>query len=133
LVIGLSSRALELASQTDTEGDTVRVFVAGASGVIGSRLVPQLIERGHEVIGAKPPRHVPVWLARLIAGEAGVMIGTEARGASNAKAKRELGWSLRYPSWRQGFAEGYGKPARAAAARGLRRSDLRQTAPTRSR
>jgi hypothetical protein len=55
------------------------------------------------VLGAKPPRHVPRWLARLIAGEAQVMIATESRGASNAKAKSELGWTLRYPSWRQGF------------------------------
>ena len=45
-----------------------------------------------EVLGAKPPRHVPRWLARLVAGEAAVMMGTESRGASNAKAKRELGW-----------------------------------------
>jgi hypothetical protein len=59
------------------------------------------------VLGAKPPRHVPRWLARLIAGEAQVMIATESRGASNAKAKRELGWTLRYPSWRQGFVDSY--------------------------
>ncbi|MGH3024331.1 MAG: NAD-dependent epimerase/dehydratase family protein [Gaiellaceae bacterium] len=62
------------------------------------------------VLGAKPPRRVPRWLGRLFAGEAAVMIGTEARGASNGKAKRELGWTLRYPSWRQGFAEAYAKP-----------------------
>ena len=60
-----------------------------------------------EALGAKPPRRFPVWLARLFAGEVGVMLGTEARGASNGKAKRELGWTLRYPSWRQGFAEVY--------------------------
>jgi 2-alkyl-3-oxoalkanoate reductase len=60
-------------------------------------------------LGAKPPRHFPIWLARLFAGEAGVMLGTEARGASNAKAKRELGWILRFSSWRQGFAEVYAK------------------------
>ena len=59
------------------------------------------------LLGAKPPRHVPAWLARLIAGEAAVMMGTESRGASNAEAKRELGWTPRYPSWRQGFAEVY--------------------------
>jgi 2-alkyl-3-oxoalkanoate reductase len=62
-----------------------------------------------EALGAKPPRHFPVWLARLFAGEAGVVLGTDARGASNARAKRELGWTLRYPSWRQGFAEVYAK------------------------
>jgi nucleoside-diphosphate-sugar epimerase len=59
------------------------------------------------IVGAKPPRHFPRWLARLFAGEAVVMMGTESRGASNAKAKHELGWTLRYPSWRQGFAELY--------------------------
>jgi nucleoside-diphosphate-sugar epimerase len=59
------------------------------------------------VLGAKPPRRVPRWLARLFAGEAVVMIGTESRGASNAKAKRELGWTLRHPSWREGFVAAY--------------------------
>jgi nucleoside-diphosphate-sugar epimerase len=68
-------------------------------------------------LGAKPPRHIPVWLARLIAGQAAVLMGTEARGASNAKATRELGWTPQhYPSWRQGFAEVYAKPAPATAA-----------------
>jgi nucleoside-diphosphate-sugar epimerase len=61
-----------------------------------------------DVLGAKPPRHFPRWLARLFAGDVGVMMGTSARGASNAKAKRELGWELRYPSWRQGFVAAYG-------------------------
>ena len=58
-------------------------------------------------IGAKPPRRVPRWLARLFAGEAGVALMSEIRGASNAKAKRELGWALRYPTWRRGFREAY--------------------------
>ena len=56
--------------------------------------------------GAKPPMRVPRWLARLLAGEVAVTMMTEGRGFSNAKAKRELGWELRYPSWRQGFREG---------------------------
>jgi nucleoside-diphosphate-sugar epimerase len=55
--------------------------------------------------GAKPPRRLPRWLARLLAGEMAVMMMTEGRGFSNAKAKRELGWELRYPSWRQGFRD----------------------------
>jgi len=59
-------------------------------------------------LGAKPPRHVPRWLARLAAGEMATLMMTEARGASNAKAKRELDWQLRYPSWRLGFAQGLG-------------------------
>jgi nucleoside-diphosphate-sugar epimerase len=58
-----------------------------------------------ECAGAKPPRRVPAWLARLLAGEMMVGMMTEGRGFSNAKAKRELGWELRYPSWRQGFKE----------------------------
>jgi nucleoside-diphosphate-sugar epimerase len=58
-----------------------------------------------ECAGAKPPRRLPAWLARLLAGEMAVGMMTEGRGFSNVKAKRELGWELRYPSWRQGFKE----------------------------
>jgi 2-alkyl-3-oxoalkanoate reductase len=61
-----------------------------------------------EAIGAKPPRHVPVWLGRLAAGEVGVSMMTQIRGTSNAKAKRELGWQPGYPSWRDGFRSGLG-------------------------
>ncbi|HEX6570324.1 MAG TPA: NAD(P)-dependent oxidoreductase [Acidimicrobiales bacterium] len=59
-------------------------------------------------VGAKRPLRVPRWVGRLAAGEWAVVAMTEIRGASNDKAKRELGWQLRYPSWRQGFAEGLG-------------------------
>ena len=55
--------------------------------------------------GAKRPMRVPVWLARLLAGDQAVVMMTEGRGFSNAKAKAELGWEPRYPSWRQGFKE----------------------------
>ena len=58
-----------------------------------------------EVLGAKAPRHVPVWLARLIAGDHAVTMMTALRGISNAKAKRELGWVPSRPSWRVGFRE----------------------------
>ena len=54
-------------------------------------------------LGAKPPRHVPAWLGRQLAGDAVVTMMTESRGSSNAKAKRELHWTPRYPSWRDGF------------------------------
>jgi len=66
-----------------------------------------------QALGAKPPRHVPLWLGRLIAGGAMTMMA-ESRGASNAKAKRELGWTLRYPTWRQGFVAAYAPGARSA-------------------
>lgn len=62
-------------------------------------------------IGAKPPRRVPRWLARLAAGEPGIVLLTEARGASNQKAKHDLGWILQHASWRQGFIDAYaGQP-----------------------
>jgi nucleoside-diphosphate-sugar epimerase len=64
--------------------------------------------------GAKPPRRVPRWLGRIAAGEAATVMMTEARGASNEKAKRELGWSPRYRSWREGFASETPHPARSA-------------------
>jgi 2-alkyl-3-oxoalkanoate reductase len=72
-----------------------------------------------DALGAKPPRRLPRWIARLVGGDFAVMMGTSARGASNAKAKRELGWELRYPSWRQGFAAAY-----ASSARGERRGPV---------
>ncbi|MDQ3874949.1 MAG: hypothetical protein M3322_05280, partial [Actinomycetota bacterium] len=64
-----------------------------------------------ECVGAKPPRRVPVWLARLLIGEAGVSMMTQIRGSSNAKAKRELGWQPRWRSWREGFRDGLVGPA----------------------
>ena len=55
-------------------------------------------------IGAPKPWHVPAFVGRLVAGEPGIVMMTEIRGASNAKAKRELGWTPRHESWREGFA-----------------------------
>ena len=76
-----------------------------------SVFIPELAK----AIGAKPPRRLPRWLGRLIAGEAATVMMTEVRGASNAKAKRELGWELSYPSWRIGIREGL----RASASQDL--------------
>jgi nucleoside-diphosphate-sugar epimerase len=61
-----------------------------------------------ETLGAKPPWRLPRWLGRIAAGEAATVMMTEVRGASNEKAKRELGWSPRYRTWREGFARGLG-------------------------
>ena len=61
-----------------------------------------------KALGAPPPRHVPLWLARLVVGRFIAMQGTEMRGASNEKAKRELDWKPRYASWREGFREALG-------------------------
>jgi nucleoside-diphosphate-sugar epimerase len=70
-----------------------------------------------QAMGAKPPRHVPVWLGRLAAGEVGVSMMTQIRGSSNAKAKRELHWQPAWASWRQGFRTGLdaAEPVRRAA------------------
>ncbi|MBS1879720.1 MAG: NAD(P)-dependent oxidoreductase [Actinobacteria bacterium] len=62
-----------------------------------------------QALGAKPPRHMPRWFARLLAGETATAMMTDAKGSSNLKARRELGWQPRYPSWRQGFMEGLGE------------------------
>jgi 2-alkyl-3-oxoalkanoate reductase len=79
-----------------------------------------------DALDAKPPRRFPRWLARLVAGEVAVMMGTEARGVSNAKAKRELGWTLRYPTWRDGFAAAYA-PTAAAGRRARRAGGTRHS------
>jgi nucleoside-diphosphate-sugar epimerase len=92
----------------DAASATVLAVERGAKGVFdivdddpapASEWLPYLAS----VAGAKRPMRVPVWLARPLAGEVAVTMMTEGRGFSNAKAKRELGWELRYPSWRQGF------------------------------
>jgi 2-alkyl-3-oxoalkanoate reductase len=61
-------------------------------------------------VGAKPPMHIPAWLGGLAIGPVGVAAMTRVPGASNAKAKRELGWQLRYPTWREGFRTGLQEP-----------------------
>ena len=59
-------------------------------------------------VGARPPFRVPAWVGGLFMGKT-LTLMTEARGASNAKAKKELGWTLRYPTWREGFPASYGR------------------------
>ena len=100
----------------DAAAATVRALEHGGAGVYNivddePAPVREWLPVLAGVLGAKPPRHFPRWLARLFAGEAAVLMGTEARGASNAKAKRELGWTLRHPSWREGFPAAYAPTA----------------------
>jgi nucleoside-diphosphate-sugar epimerase len=80
-----------------------------------------------DALGAGPPRRFPRWLARLFAGEVAVVMGTEARGASNAKAKRELGWQPRHPSWREGFVAAYRSTAPVERHRGEAGAERRNT------
>ena len=102
----------------DAASATVAALDSGAAGIYNvvdddpaptREWLPYLAE----VIGARPPRRVPAWLGRIIAGDVPVTMMTEIRGASNAKAKRELGWQPRYPSWREGFAA-EARPAESA-------------------
>ena len=97
----------------DAARATVAAITRGAPGIYNvvddepipiSAWLPFLAD----IVGAKPPRKVPVWLAKLLIGDGGVSMMTQIRGASNAKAKRELGWVPVYPSWRRGFAVGLG-------------------------
>jgi len=74
-------------------------------------------------IGARPPLQVPRWLGRVLGGEAAVAMMVESRGATNAKFKRELGWTLRYPSWRQGFVESYAPASQPAQSPSRRLAD----------
>jgi 2-alkyl-3-oxoalkanoate reductase len=112
-IVGKGTGVHSLIQIEDAASATLAALERGESGVYNvtddepapvSEWVPALAE----ALGAKRPRRVPRWLGRLVAGEVGVVMMTEVRGASNAKAKRELGWELRYPSWRQGFREGLG-------------------------
>jgi 2-alkyl-3-oxoalkanoate reductase len=79
----------------------------GAYNVVDDEPAPlsEWLPEYARALGAKPPRRVPVWLARLVAGKAMTQSALQTRGAANAKAKRELGWQPRHPSWRQGFRE----------------------------
>ena len=94
----------------DAAAATVDAIEHGAAGVYQvvddepasvSEWLPVLATALH----AKPPRHLPTWVARLAAGEVATVMITESRGASNGKANRELGWQPRHASWRTGFAE----------------------------
>ena len=90
--------------------------VSGIYNVVDDEASPvsEFLPAVAEIVGAKPPLRVPVWLGRLLAGEVAVRMMTEARGASNEKAKRELGWQPIWPSWRDGFRRGLSTPVPAA-------------------
>jgi 2-alkyl-3-oxoalkanoate reductase len=111
-IVGDGEGILSFVHLEDAAAATALALEDGAAGiynVVDDEPAParEVLPALAAAIGAKPPRRVPRWLARLVAGEAGVVLMTEARGASNAKAKRDLGWALRYPSWRQGFPAVY--------------------------
>lgn len=97
----------------DAAAATVAAIQRGAPGVYNvadddPAPVSVWLPEYARIIGAKPPLRVPVWLGRLAVGDVGVSLFTQIRGISNAKAKRDLGWSPTYTSWRQGFKAALG-------------------------
>jgi nucleoside-diphosphate-sugar epimerase len=112
-IVGGGTGVFSFVHTEDAAAATVAAVDQGSEGIYNvcdddpapmSEWLPEYAD----AIGAKPPWRVPAWLARLIAGRQAVRFATELRGASNEKAKRELGWRPRYPSWRQGFREALG-------------------------
>ena len=112
-IVGRGTGVWSLCHIDDAASATALALTHGSPGVYNivdddpapvSEWLPELAR----VIGAKPPRHVPAWIARPLIGEHGIAMMTTVRGSSNAKAKRELGWQPAYPSWREGFRTGLG-------------------------
>jgi nucleoside-diphosphate-sugar epimerase len=110
-IIGGGGGMMSWVHITDAASATVAAIERGKPGIYhvaddepapARDILPALAR----ALGAKPPRRVPAWLVRLIAGKVPVHMMTQACGISSEKAKRELGWTPRYPSWRTGFVDG---------------------------
>lgn len=110
-IIGGGGGMWSMVHITDAASATVAAIERGKPGIYNvaddepAPMRDMLVELAR-VLGAKPPRRVPAWLVRPLAGKGAVEIMTQARGISSEKAKRELGWTLQYPTWRTGFTEG---------------------------
>ncbi len=107
-VVGGGTGVWSFTEVTDAAAATAAAITRGAPGVYNivdddPAPVRDWLPYLSECLGVKPPMRVPAWLGRLLAGEVVVSLMTQTRGASNSKAKRELGWAPGYPSWRDGF------------------------------
>ncbi|HLM28162.1 MAG TPA: NAD(P)-dependent oxidoreductase [Thermoleophilaceae bacterium] len=109
-IVGKGAGVFSFIHVDDAADATVAAVERGAPGVYNvtddepapmSEWVPVLAEAA----GAKRPMRVPVWLAKLMGGKQAATFSAELRGASNEKAKRELGWQPAHPTWRTGFAD----------------------------
>lgn len=110
-IVGEGTGVWSLIHVEDAARATVRALDHGTAGVYNvvddePAPVAEWLPALAAAVGAKRPRHVPVWLAKRLIGEHGVSLMTQIRGSSNMKAKRDLDWKLTYPSWRQGFRTG---------------------------
>jgi nucleoside-diphosphate-sugar epimerase len=109
-IIGDGAGVWSMTHVDDAAGAVVAALDAGQGvyNIVDDEPTPtrELFPELATIVGAKPPRHLPVWLGRILAGEVIVSMLTRARGASNEKAKRELNWTPMWPSWREGFRNG---------------------------
>jgi 2-alkyl-3-oxoalkanoate reductase len=110
-IVGRGTGVWSFVHIDDAAAATLNAIEHGASGIYNivdddPAPVAEWLPFLASAIGARPPRHIPAWLGRLLIGEHGLAMMNEVRGASNSKAKRELGWQPRYPSWRTGFRNG---------------------------
>jgi len=110
-VVGDGAGTWSFVHVTDAAGATVAAVQSGAPGIYNivddePVTVAEWLPGMARAVGARPPFRVPAWVGRLAAGEAGLYMMTKVRGCCNAKAKRELGWQLVWPSWREGFVSG---------------------------
>lgn len=112
-IVGGGGGVWSLVHITDAASATVAAIERGKPGIYHvaddePAPVRDWLPELARALGAQPPRRVPAWLVRLLAGKAVVNMMTRARGVSSEKIKRELGWTLQYPSWRMGFTRGLG-------------------------
>jgi 2-alkyl-3-oxoalkanoate reductase len=110
-IVGGGGGVWSLVHIADAASATVAAIERGKPGIYhvaddDPAPVHEFLPELARALGAKPPRRVPAWLARLLAGKGPVDMMTQARGISTERTKRELGWTLQYPSWRTGFVEG---------------------------
>jgi nucleoside-diphosphate-sugar epimerase len=117
-IIGKGTGVWSLTHVDDAASATVAAVERGTAGIYNvvdddPAPVAEWLPHLAEAVGAKPPLRLPVWLARLAAGEVVVRWMTEGRGASNEKAKRELDWAPAWASWRDGFRHGLADAAEA--------------------
>jgi nucleoside-diphosphate-sugar epimerase len=111
-IVGAGNAVWSMLHVEDAAAAAVAALTAppGVYNVVDDEPAPvrEILTELAALSGSKPPMRVPVWLARMAAGEVGVSMMTRVRGVSNAKARRELGWTPRWPSWREGFRHSLG-------------------------
>jgi nucleoside-diphosphate-sugar epimerase len=112
-VLGKGAGVFSFIHIDDAASATLAAVERGPSGIYNvvddePAPVKEWLPAYAEALGARPPRRLPAWVGRMAAGKFTAAMSTELRGASNEKAKRELNWAPRHPSWREGFKQALG-------------------------